>query len=83
MTSTVYRTQNGVAKKTYRICPKYLRKVFYEEERGDRENTETVMRMEGDRDNRSGDVSRPCAYAGKYSAKDFGVIIHGMLKGEK
>lgn len=35
------------------------------------------------RDNRSGDVSRLCAYAGKYSAKDFGVIVHGILKGEK
>ena len=30
-------------KKTYRICPKYLRKVFYEEERGDRENTERAV----------------------------------------
>lgn len=68
----------------YSVCSEVpTESILWREEGSDRENTETVMRMEGDRDNRSGDVSRPCAYAGKYSAKDFGVIVHGILKGEK
>lgn len=34
-----------------------------------RENIETIMQAEKNRDNRSRIVSRPCTYANKYSAE--------------
>ena len=66
------------------FAPKYRRKVFFwRETRGHRENTEAVMRMEGDRDNRGRSMPGPCAYAGKYTAKDCSIEFHGIPEREE
>ena len=70
-------------KKTYRICPKYLRKVFYEEERGDRENTETAMRMERGKDSRGRSMSGSYPHAGIDTTKDSGNKLNDIPKREK
>ena len=68
----------------YSVCPEVpAERILWREEGGDRKNTQTVMRMEGNRDNRSGDVPRPCAYADKYTAKDRGVVVHGIFEREE
>ena len=65
-------------KKTYRICPKYLRKVFYEEERGDRENTETAMRMERGKDHRSRSVPGSYPSIRRNTAKAIHIRVYGI-----
>ena len=50
------------------FAPKYRRQVIYREIKVDRENTEKIMRTKRSRNNRSRIMSRPCAYAHKYTA---------------
>ena len=70
-------------KKTYRICPKYRRKVFYEEERGDRENTETAMQMERGKDSRGRSMSGSYPHVGIDTTKDSGIKLYDIPKREK
>ena len=51
--------------------------------RSDRENTKATMRIERSRNPRSGDMPRPCTYAGKYSTESISIELYGVLKGKK
>ena len=68
---------------SYHICTEVPEKgILWRETRSDRENTKATMRMERSRNPRSGDMSRPCTYAGKYSAEGSSIELYGYLKGK-
>ena len=69
----------------YSNCAQIISKesVFRRKEKGGRKNTATVMRMERDKDNRSGGMPRPCAYAVGDTAKSIGVELYGVSEREE
>ena len=60
------------------FAPKYRRKVFFGEKRA-----EAAMRVEGNRNPRSGSLSGSCAYAGEHTAEGIGIRFYGIPEGKE
>lgn len=66
------------------FAPKYRRKVFFGGEKGrDRKDPEAAMRVEGNRNPRSGSLSGSCAYAGEHTAEGIGIRFYGIPEGKE
>ena len=57
--------------------------VLQRKARGCGKDSTAIVRMERCKDNRSRSMSRPRAYAGRNSAKDRSIKLHGVSQGEK
>lgn len=69
---------------SHSICSKVPQESILQGEEGrGRENTEDTLRVEEDKDRRSGGVPGPCTYAAGDTAKGIDIKLHGVLEGKK
>lgn len=64
---------------SYSVCTEVPKKsVFWREKGSNREDPEAAVRVEGNRNPRSGNLSGSCTYAGEHTAEGIGIRLYGI-----